>query len=127
MAYTSASKTSLLVPRSKRRSVHPPGVFQTHVTPTPALSGLEPSVQTVSLCLQSCAVRRASALSSTTICPGKTCLAPHSWASTVPPGRGEAAALRHIARLRSHCYAPEIGKYDGALDCTYDRTARILA
>ena len=60
MAYTSASKTSLLVPRWKRRLVHPPRDIQTHAAPTPALSSLEPSTQMASLRLRSYAVCMAS-------------------------------------------------------------------
>ena len=93
IAQTSASKTSLLVPRWKRLPVHPSSVCHTHAAPTAPLSSLEPSVQIVPALLQFCAVSFAGAFSSMVKPPGKVLPSSHLWGSTDSPALVPAAAL----------------------------------
>ena len=95
MAKVSALKTSFLVPRWKRRPVHPSWALQAHAAPTLPPSCQEPSVQSVSRRLHSLAAMRAAALSSV-IRPGKRRAVPHSWVSAAP-SRPTATAARRRA------------------------------
>ena len=102
MVKTSASMTSLLVPRWKRCPDQPVGDHQTKAAPALLLSSLDPSAQTVFAKRWPLAVLIASSFFSMTILPAKRRKALHCYGSTVSWRLSAAVARRRVvnAELR---------------------------
>lgn len=100
MAKTSASKSSLFVPRWKRHPDRPLAGRQTKAAPTFLLSSLDPPVQTVFSRRWSLAMAMASSFFSTTVCPAKRRAELHCCGSTVSCRRRAAVVRRRLSALQ---------------------------